>query len=306
VISHIPPNLSIDIGPLRLKNPVLLASGTCGYGEELNDLLDLNQLGGIIVKGLSLRPRQGNLPPRLAETPCGLLNSIGLENIGIERFIREKLPWLQDLKTSVIVNILGESVEEYAEIARRLDGIDGIQAIEVNISCPNVKLGGIAFGTDPGAAATVTRAVKESTGLPVIIKLSPNVADITKVAQGVASAGADAVSLINTILGMAIDIGSRRPALANVFGGLSGPAIKPIALRMVWQVVRAVDIPVIGIGGISGPEDALEFLMAGAIAIEVGTATLVRPDSAGDILAGIRAYMEANALQMIKDLRLPA
>ena len=304
--SHRPPDLSIDIGPLSLKNPVLLASGTCGYGKELSDLLDLNQLGGIIVKGLSIRPRPGNPPPRLAETPCGLLNSIGLENIGIERFINEKLPWLQGLKTSVIVNILGESVEEYADMARRLDGIDGIQAIEVNISCPNVDAGGIAFGTDPGAAATVTRAVKRSTGLPVIIKLSPNVADITKVAQGVASAGADAVSLINTILGMAIDIRSRRPVLTNVFGGLSGPAIKPIALRMVWQVVRSVDIPVIGIGGISSPEDALEFLMAGARAIEVGTATLVRPSSAGDILAGIRAYLEANGLQRIEDLRLPA
>ncbi|NIA09021.1 MAG: dihydroorotate dehydrogenase [Nitrospiraceae bacterium] len=302
MISHSPPDLSIDIGPLKLKNPVLLASGTCGYGQELKGLLDLNQLGGIIVKGLSLRPRPGNPPPRLAETPCGLLNSIGLENIGVERFIKEKLPYLQGLKTSVIVNILGESIEEYAEMARRLDGIDGIQAIEVNISCPNVKLGGIAFGTDPEAAACVTRVVKESTALPIIVKLSPNVTDITKVAQAVASAGADAVSLINTILGMAIDIRSRRPVLARIFGGLSGPAIKPIALRMVWQVVRSVDIPVIGIGGISSPEDALEFLIAGARAIEVGTATLVRPGSAGNILAGIRTYMESNSLRRIEDL----
>ncbi len=299
----IAPDLSTNIGPLRLKNPVLLASGTCGYGEELKDLLDLNQLGGIIVKGISIRPRPGNPPPRLAETPCGLLNSIGLENIGIERFIREKLPWLQGLKTSVIVNIFGESTGEYAEMARRLDGVTGIQAIEVNISCPNVD-GGIVSGTDPEAAAGVTRAVKRSTDLPVIVKLSPNVTDITKVAQEVASAGADAISLINTVLGMAIDVRSRRPCLARIFGGLSGPAIKPIALRMVWQVVRSVDIPVIGIGGISTYEDALEFLMAGAKAIEVGTATLVQPSSAENILAGIRTYMESNGLHRIGDLHL--
>ena len=244
------PNLSIKIGSLILKNPVLLASGTCGYGAELNDLLDLEQLGGIIVKGISIKPRPGNPPPRLVETPCGLLNSIGLENIGIEVFLKDKLSWLRNVKTSLIVNILGNSVEEYAEIAKKLDRAEGIKAIEVNISCPNVKAGGIAFGTDPEAAANVTHAVKKATGLPVIIKLSPNVTDITEVAREVASAGADAISLINTLLGMAIDIKSRRPALANVFGGLSGPAIKPIALRMVWQVVRAVDIPVIGIGGI--------------------------------------------------------
>jgi len=290
------PNLSIKIGSLILKNPVLLASGTCGYGTELSDLLDLDRLGGIIVKGISIRPRAGNPPPRLMETPCGLLNSIGLENVGIDIFLRDKLPWLRNVKTSLIVNILGNSVEEYAEIAKKLDGAEGVNAIEVNISCPNVKTGGIAFGTDPEAAANVTHAVKKTTGLPVIIKLSPNVTDITEVARKVASAGADAISLINTLLGMAIDIKSRRPALANVFGGLSGPAIKPIALRMVWQVVRAVDIPVIGIGGISTPDDALEFLMAGAKAVEIGTATLIRPDTAEDVLAGIRDYMKAKLL----------
>ncbi len=299
-------NLSIKIGSLILKNPVLLASGTCGYGAELDGLLDLDQVGGIIVKGISIKPRPGNPPPRLVETPCGLLNSIGLENVGIESFLRDKLPWLRNVKTSLIVNILGNSVEEYSEIAKKLDGAEGVKAIEVNISCPNVKAGGIAFGTDPEAAANVTHAVKKATGLPVIIKLTPNVTDITKVARKVASAGADAISLINTLLGMAIDIKSRRPALANVFGGLSGPAIKPIALRMVWQVVRAVDIPVIGIGGISTPDDALEFLMAGAKAIEIGTATLVRPDTAEDVLAGIKDYMETNSIQNVEDLRLPA
>lgn len=300
------PDLSISIGNLRLKNPVLLASGTCGYGMELDGLLDLDQLGGIIIKGLSIRPRPGNPPPRLVETPCGLLNSIGLENIGIEVFIRDKLPCLRNIETSLIVNILGNSVEEYFEMAKRLDREEGIKAIEVNISCPNVKAGGIAFGTDPEAAASVTHAVKKATGLPVIIKLTPNVTDITEVARKVASAGADAISLINTLLGMAIDIKFRRPALANVFGGLSGPAIKPIALRMVWQVVRAVDIPVIGIGGISTPDDALEFLMAGAKAVEIGTATLIRPSTAEDLPAGIRDYMRANNIKNVENLRLPA
>ena len=300
------PDLSVKIGSLILKNPVLLASGTCGYGAELSDLLDLGQLGGIIVKGISIKPRPGNPPPRLVETPCGLLNSIGLENIGIEAFLRDRLPWLRNVTTSLIVNILGNSVEEYAEIAKKLNGVEGVNAIEVNISCPNVKAGGIAFGTDPGAAANVTNAVKKATGLPVIIKLSPNVTNITEVAREVASAGADAISLINTLLGMAIDIKSRRPALGNVFGGLSGPAIKPVALRMVWQVVRAVDIPVIGIGGISSPDDALEFLMAGARAVEIGTATLIRPGTAEDVLSGIMDYMKANSIYNVEDLRLPA
>jgi dihydroorotate dehydrogenase (NAD+) catalytic subunit len=299
------PDLSISIGTLRLKNPVLLASGTCGYGMELDGLLDLDKLGGIIIKGLSIRPRPGNPPPRLVETPCGLLNSIGLENIGIEVFIRDKLPFLRNIQTSLIVNILGNSVEEYFEMAKRLDREEGIKAIEVNISCPNVKAGGIAFGTDPEAAASVTHAVKKATGLPVIIKLTPNVTDITEVARKVASAGADAISLINTLLGMAIDIQCRRPALANVFGGLSGPAIKPVALRMVWQVVRAVDIPVIGVGGISTPEDAIEFLIAGARAVEIGTATLIRPSTAEDLPAGIRDYMMANNIKNVENLRLP-
>ncbi|HID98288.1 MAG TPA: dihydroorotate dehydrogenase [Thermodesulfobacteriaceae bacterium] len=298
------PDLSVTIGSLSLKNPVVLASGTCGYGAELGDLLDFGCLGGIVVKGISLEPRAGNPPPRLVETPCGLLNAIGLENVGIDAFIRDKLPWLMGMDTAVIVNILGDEIGEYAEIARKLDDAKGVDAVEVNISCPNVKSGGAAFGTDPWAAADVTRAVKSATSLPVIVKLSPNVTDITAVAKSVAEAGADAVSLINTLLGMSIDIDTRRPSLGNVFGGLSGPAIRPVALRMVWQTVRAVDIPVVGIGGISDANDALEFLMAGACAVEIGTATLVRPGTAVGIVEGITAHMESRGVPAIKDLRI--
>ncbi|MGQ9812793.1 MAG: dihydroorotate dehydrogenase [Dissulfurimicrobium sp.] len=296
------PDMSVNIGGLQLKNPVLLASGTCGYGAEIGDLVDLSALGGIVIKGLSLKPRQGNPPPRIAETPCGLLNSIGLENVGIDAFIRDKLPWLRNIGTKVIANILGSSQEEYANLARRIDNTDGIDAIEVNISCPNVKAGGLAAGSDPDTAAAVTRAVKSVTGLPVIVKLSPNVTDIIRIAKAVVLAGADAISLINTILGMAIDIKNRRPALGNVIGGLSGPAIKPIALRMVWEVAGTVNVPVIGIGGIVSPEDALEFFMAGASAIEVGTATLIKPSVAIDIITGIRDYMAKNNLQRVDDL----
>jgi len=299
-----PPDLSVRLGPVRLANPVLLASGTCGYGAELADLLDLNRVGGVVVKGLSLLPRPGNPPPRLAETPCGLLNAIGLENVGVEAFLRDKLPRLRGFSTRVIVNILGASVEEYSAMAARLDGAAGVDALEVNISCPNVRAGGVAFGTDPAAAVAVTRAVKAATGLPVIVKLSPNVTDIAAIAKKVAWAGADAVSLINTILGMAIDIRTRRPALGNVFGGLSGPAVKPVALRMVWQVARAVDVPVIGIGGIASPEDALEFLMAGAAAVQVGTATLVTPSAAEGIADGIRRYMADNCVARVADLAI--
>ncbi len=297
-------DLSTSVGPLKLKNPVLLASGTCGYGAELRDMLDLSTIGGVVVKGISLEPMRGNPPPRIAETPCGLLNAIGLENVGVERFVREKLPWLRTVDTAVIVNILGNTVSDYAEIAARLSDVAGIHAIEVNISCPNVRHGGVAFGTDPRAAAEVTKAVRRATPLPVIVKLSPNVTDITGIARSVESAGADAVSLINTILGMKIDIYTRRPCLANTFGGLSGPAIMPVALRMVWQVVRAVDIPVIGIGGITTWQDAVEFLMAGACAIEVGTATLVQPSSSCRIVSGIRQFMEEQQIRDIKSLRI--
>ncbi len=299
-------DVSTKIGRLELSNPVLLASGTCGYGAELADLLDLGAVGGIVVKGISLEPRMGNPPPRVIETPCGLLNAIGLENVGVEAFIQKKLPWLRKVDTRVIVNILGNSVSDYAQIAARLDGISGIDALEVNISCPNVKHGGVAFGTDAEAAAKVTRAVRAATALPVIVKLSPNVTDITVIARAVEDAGADAISLINTLLGMKIDIFRGVPFLANTFGGLSGPAIMPVALRMVWQTVRAVDIPVIGIGGITTWQHAVEFLMAGACAVEVGTATLVKPSASEEIAAGIRNFMQQQGIDRVSQLRISA
>ncbi len=289
---------------LRLRNPVLLASGTCGYGVELSDLADLSLLGGIVVKGISLEPREGNPPPRIVETACGLLNSIGLENPGVEYFIEHRLPLLKTLDTAIVVNILGNSPEEYGRLAALLNLPGYIDAIEVNISCPNVKAGGIAFGALPESAAEVTRAVKKETDLPVIVKLSPNVTDITSIALAVEKAGADAVSLINTLLGMAIDIDKRRPVLANIFGGLSGPAIKPIALRMVWQVAEVVEIPVIGIGGISTWRDAVEFFMAGASAVQIGTATLATPDAAIQIVNGLERFMEEQGIKGIEELHI--
>lgn len=296
-------DLSVKIGPLRLANPVLTASGTFGYGREFSDYLNLEQLGGVVVKGISLEPRAGNPPPRVVETPCGMLNAIGLENVGVNAFLRDKLPWLRGAGAPVVVNILGNRVEEYAELAARLDGVEGVAALEVNISCPNVKEGGVAFGTDPAMAAAVTRAVRAATKLPIIIKLSPNVTDIQLMARAVEEEGADAVSLINTLLGMAIDLRSRRPKLANVVGGLSGPAIKPVALRMVWQVAAAVKIPVIGIGGIMSATDALEFIVAGAHAIEVGTANFVNPGVTGEIVAGIRHYLGQEKLNSLAEVR---
>jgi len=302
--SHQKIKLQVEIGTLALKNPVLLASGTCGYGMELKDLIDLRGLGGIVVKGISLEPRQGNPPPRIHETPCGLLNAIGLENVGIRAFKEQKIKWLKKEKITTIVNILGNTIEEYEKMARELDRVEGIDALEVNISCPNVKEGGVAFGTSPESAACVTKAVKKACTLPIIVKLSPNVTDICEIAIAVERAGADAISLINTLLGMAIDIQKRRPVLGNTFGGLSGPAIKPIALRMVWQVARATSIPVIGIGGITTWQDAIEFFMAGAKAIQVGTATLVDPGAGEKILHGIVDFMERNNYQSIDELKI--
>lgn len=284
-------DMRVTIGGLQLQNPVMTASGTFGYAREFESLVDLNRLGAIIVKGISLQPRHGNPPPRIIETACGMLNAIGLENVGVERFITEKLPYLRQLDTPVIVNILGDSIDDYANLAAQLDQAGGIAALEVNISCPNVKKGGVAFGTDPSMAASVTRGVRQATKLPVMIKLSPNVTDVTVIARAVEDAGADGISLINTLLGMAIDIRSRKPRLANIVGGLSGPAIKPVALRMVWQTARAVSIPVIGIGGIGTTEDALEFLMAGATAVQVGTANFYQPTAAVDIVAGLEQYL---------------
>lgn len=294
--------LSVNIGSLRLQNPVMTASGTFGYGEEFAALVDLHRLGAIIVKGISLLPRQGNPPPRIAETACGMLNAIGLENVGVERFFTEKLPFLKGLDTPLIVNILGDTLEDYQELAARLHGEEKVAAVEVNISCPNVKQGGVAFGTDPDMAHAVTKAVCQHFKRPVIVKLSPNVTDIAAIARAVEEAGATAVSLINTVLGMAIDIASCKPKLANIFGGLSGPAIKPIALRMVWQVAESVSIPVIGIGGITTAEDAIEFFLAGATAIQVGTANFIDPQATEQIIEGIESYLENNGIASIEDL----
>jgi dihydroorotate dehydrogenase (NAD+) catalytic subunit len=297
-----PVDLQVSIGGLTLRNPVCTASGTFGYGREFASLVDLDRLGAIIVKGISLSPRPGNPPPRIFETACGMLNAIGLENVGVERFISDKLPFLRQFSTPVIVNILGDSVEDYARLAGRLAEVEGIAALEVNISCPNVKKGGVAFGTVPEMAAAVTSAVRQATHLPVIVKLSPNVTDITVIARAVADAGADALSLINTLLGMAIDIRTRKPRLANIVGGLSGPAIKPVALRMVWQVARAVSIPVIGIGGITTAEDALEFIIAGATAIQVGTANFYQPTATEEIVTGLAAYLQGQGLTSIRQM----
>ncbi|NVL91125.1 MAG: dihydroorotate dehydrogenase [Desulfobacterales bacterium] len=295
-------NLSVQVGGIQMKNPVMTASGTFGYGEEFASLVDLNKLGGIVVKGLSLKPSAGNPPPRTLETCGGMLNAIGLENVGIEAFAQEKLPFLQTLDTPIVLNMFGHDIKTYAELAERIQDMDGIAGIEVNISCPNIKAGGIAFGTDPKMAFEVVKAVREKTGLPLIAKLSPNVTDIQAIARSVEEAGADAVSLINTIIGMAVDVATRRPKLANITGGLSGPAIKPVALRMVWEAARAVRVPVIGIGGIMDAMDALEFLIAGASAVQVGTANLVNPRATVEIVEGIRSYLAENNIPDISDI----
>jgi len=299
-------NLEVDLAPrnprgLRLKNPVMAASGTFGYGTEYADLVPIDRLGAIVCKGTTLRPRAGIPTPRFAESPAGMLNSIGLQNIGVEALIREKAPLWATWDVPVIVNIAGETVAEFAELAARLDGVPGIAGLEVNISCPNVETG-LEFGRDPAGAAAVTAAVRRATSLPVIVKLTPNVGDIVAVARAVEAAGADAVSLINTFLGMAIDIRSRRPVLGTTTGGLSGPALKPIALRMVYEVAGAVEIPVVGIGGITTAADALEFLLAGATAIQVGTACFANPQAPAEILDGIVSYMETNGIVDIREL----
>lgn len=296
------PDMRVSIGPLHLQNPVMTASGTFGYGEEYGSLVNLHRLGAIIVKGISLRPRQGNPPPRIAETAAGMLNAIGLENVGLERFLAEKIPFLEGIETPLIVNILGDSVDDYQELAARLDGEEKVAALEVNISCPNVRHGGVAFGTDPEMAHAVTKAVRDHFSRPVIVKLSPNVTDITVIARAVEEAGADALSLINTVLGMAIDIEAEKPKLANVFGGLSGPAIKPIGLRMVWQAAESVSLPIIGIGGITTPEDAIEYLLAGACAIQVGTANFINPGATEEIIRGIGKHLTARGIDSVQEL----
>lgn len=290
------PDMSVTIGSLTLRNPVMTASGTFGYGEEFSQYVDLEKIGAFVTKGLSLKPRAGNPTPRIVETPGGMLNAIGLQNVGIEAFIQKKVPFLRSVNSPAIANFFGYTPDEYAELAARLDAVPEVAALEVNISCPNVKQGGIVFGTDPGCAASVVAACRAATRKTLIVKLSPNVTDIVEMAQACEAAGADALSVINTLTGMAVDLERRRPVLANVTGGLSGPAIKPIALRMVWQVARAVKIPVIGIGGIMCATDALEFMLAGATAIQVGTASFVNPAAAQQIAEGMEAWLAARGI----------
>ena len=296
------PDMSVEIAGIKLRNPVMTASGTFGYGEEFATYVNLEEIGAIITKGLSLKPRAGNPTPRIVETPGGMLNAIGLQNVGLDAFIAKKIPYLRSISTPVIVNLFGNSLEEYGELASRVDGVFEVSGVEVNISCPNVKHGGIVFGTDPNAAFEVVRLVRESTIKPVIVKLSPNVTDVVEMAQACVDAGADALSLINTLTGMAVDLEKRRPVLANITGGLSGPAIKPIALRMVWQVAKAVNIPIIGIGGIISATDALEFLLVGATAVQVGTASFLDPSAAQTIARDMEHYLSERGISDVKKL----
>jgi len=295
------PDLGVQLGPLKLRNPVMVASGTFGYGQEYADFAPAERLGALVVKGISLQPRAGNPPPRLVETAAGMINAIGLENVGVEAFIATKLPRLAALEVPVVVNIFGHGTDEYAALAARLDGVPGIAAIEINISCPNVKQGGLQFGSDPAMAAAVVRAVRAATRLPIITKLTPNVTRIGDLAAAVEQAGTDLVSCINTVTAMAVDVFSRRPKLANVVGGLSGPAIKPIALRCVHEVAAAVSCPVIGIGGIANAIDALEFLLVGARAVQVGTANFTNPAVTLEIIDGIERFMRHQGLTTLED-----
>jgi len=300
-------NLSVQLAPkhktgLRLVNPVMTAAGTFGYGTEYSHIFDIQKLGAIVCKGTTLEPREGNPQPRLAETASGLINSIGLQNIGVKALIKEKAPLWASWRVPVIVNIAGETVDDYAQLANELDGVAGISGIEVNISCPNIKAGGAEFGANSESAAKVTAAVKSATSLPILVKLTPNTGDIVKIAVAVAEAGADAISLINTVRGMAIDITTRRPLLGNTSGGLSGPAIKPIALAMVYAVAGAVELPVIGCGGITTGSDAIEFIIAGASAIQVGTASFNNPRAPLDVLEGIEQFMEKEGIEDIAEL----
>lgn len=293
-------DLRVELAGLQLKNPVMVASGTFGYGREYAEFYDLSRLGAVVVKGVATEPWPGNPVPRIAETPSGMLNAIGLQNPGVDTFLAVDLPFLRQFDTTVVVNIIGRTVEEYVEVTRRLSEAEGVHAIEINISCPNIKEGGLQFGSDPTQAARVVEAVKAATHLPVIPKLSPNVTDIVAMAKAVEGAGADAISMINTLLGMAIDVRRRRPVLANVFGGLSGPAIRPIAVRMVWQVYEAVQVPIIGMGGIMNADDACEFILAGAKAIAVGTANFVDPEAALRVIEGLDRYVAESGLNYLE------
>jgi dihydroorotate dehydrogenase (NAD+) catalytic subunit len=295
-------DLTVHIGNLRLKNPVMTASGTFGYGEEYSEFIDLNMLGAVVVKGISLKPMEGNPSPRICETPCGMLNSIGLQNVGLKRFLKEKLPYLRKFDTKVIVNVLGNTLQEYVRLSKSLDDA-GVDAIELNVSCPNVKKGGIIFGTDKKVLARLISKVRASINKALLItKLSPTVLNIPDFSRIAEDAGSDAISLINTIPGMAIDIETWKPKLANIIGGLSGPAIKPIALRMVWEASKAVKIPVIGIGGITSTNDAIEFMLAGATAIEVGTGNFINPGLTVEIINGIETYLQKKSIHNVTDI----
>lgn len=296
-------DLRVNIGSLELRNPVMTASGTFGYGQEYAPLMDLSRLGGIIVKGTTLEPRQGNPYPRMAETPSGMLNAVGLQNGGVDYFVQNIYPRIEHIDTRIIVNVSGSRPEDYAEVCRRLADLPRIPAVEINISCPNVRQGGMAFGTTCDGAAAVTRACRRAWSRTMIVKLSPNVTDIASIACAVEAEGADSVSLINTLLGMAVDVERQRPVLSTVTGGLSGPAVKPVAVRMVWQVAKAVKIPVIGLGGIMTGADALEFIMAGATAVQVGTANFVHPDTGTRIVDYLQDYCLRHRVADISELR---
>ncbi|MFQ6097127.1 MAG: dihydroorotate dehydrogenase [Armatimonadota bacterium] len=296
------PNLAVEVGGIRLRNPVMAASGTFGFGQEYADVVDVSRLGAVVVKGTTLEPWPGNPPPRIVETAAGMLNAIGLQNDGVEAFLTDKLPWLRERGATVIVNVCGHAPDEYAKVCEILDDADGVAAIEINASCPNIKEGGMAFCAAPSALRDLVAACREATHLPLITKLSPNVTDIVGLANAAVRAGSDAVSLINTLLGMVIDAEKRKPILANVTGGLSGPAIKPVALRMVWEVARAVPAPVIGMGGIMTATDAIEFLLAGAKAVAVGTANFVNPRATLDVIEGIEAYLREHEMAGVNEL----
>lgn len=295
-------DLTVRIGKMTFKNPVIVSSGTFGFGEEFEDFFDLNRLGAIIPKGISLKPMAGNPPPRIFETEGGIINSIGLQNPGFREFIKNRLPFYKNLKTHLIVNFFGNTQKEYVELARRFDDVAGISGLEMNISCPNIKRGGIVFGTDPQMAYRLVQAVRKATALTLIVKLSPNVTDIALMAESVEEGGADAVSLVNTFRAMAVNIRTQRPELGNIIGGLSGPAIKPIALRMVWEVGQAVNIPIIGMGGIMNAEDAIEFILVGASAIQIGTANLINPKTGVEVISGINKYLVQNKIDRIQKL----
>lgn len=295
-------NLAVRIGKMDLRNPIMTASGTFGYGREYAEFFDLSLLGAVVVKGISLKPMPGNPPPRICETPSGMMNAIGLQNVGLEAFLKEKLPYLRNFRTRIVVNVLGSTLEEYAEICGRLADTD-IDAIELNVSCPNVKQGGLSFGTSVCELDRLMKAVRQRCrDKTLIVKLSPNVTDIRELARVAEAGGADALSLINTVTAMAIDIRTRKPRLANVVGGLSGPAIRPIAVRMVWEVYNAVKLPLIGIGGIMGFEDAVEFILAGATAVQVGTANFIDPRSSVTIIEGLTRYLEGEKIDDVKEL----